>query len=108
MTITRGECKDLSLSNQHPSKLLGRIPYFHSLIDTLSLYRNKNNLEDVGPASVRQKMEMGAKEVMRDDSFSLRLSQRIDLLIEGNLTKSQPRELIILGLDDEGRAEGET
>lgn len=38
----------------------------------------------------------------RGNSFSLRLSQRIDSLIEGQL-KAQPRELFIPGLDDLGK-----
>lgn len=35
----------------------------------------------------------------RGNSFSLRLSQRIDNLIENHLVKNQPRELFIPGLD---------
>ena len=36
----------------------------------------------------------------RQNSFSLRLSARIDELIEGHLARNQPRELFIPGLDD--------
>ena len=36
----------------------------------------------------------------RQNSFSLRLSARIDELIEGHLSRNQPRELFIPGLDD--------
>ena len=41
--------------------------------------------------------------MQRGNSFSLRLSQRIDQLIENHLTKNAPRELFIPGLDDGGK-----
>lgn len=42
----------------------------------------------------------------RGNSFSLRLTQKIDNLIEAHLSKNQPRELFIPGLDDGGSPGG--
>ena len=45
--------------------------------------------------------------MQRNNSFSLRLSARIDQLIENHLSKNAPRELFIPGLDDGGKNDGD-
>lgn len=51
---------------------------------------------------------MATGRLERGNTFSLRLSQKIDSLLENHLAKNQPRELFIPGLDDGGspRAHG--
>ncbi len=60
-------------------------------------------MEAEGSTSIRRHRSNNGPSLERGNSFTLKLSQRIDSLIEGHLAKNQPRELFIPGLDDVGK-----